>query len=1059
MASAYAKRLRLRLFLEGVEVPVIAANVQSGPNGPVVASIQIPPLADGTRLFPRTLVHLFFLDLYASENPLVQVRGDSGPARNPTAYEKSRGQRDAALEEIENDEVTKARFAELNETVQNSLVDLENERYKVLFAGEIVGFQWTKSQNSRSLVLQCEDFSNYWDYAYQWNNTDIFGPGIKAIFSGGATNLFTDFLTTKGNIITQIVLSGRCDRFPKLKGLAAGIIRLIEAIGGSYYPAPEAGKTPRKFAGQNIFFSLAELRLHISHMVAAHDNDPTSSRLLSYQGYSGMMDRILGQLGEQTSIRKCMTALSGVIFHTTFGQPCPYYIPGLDGTVTGKVQTRFMSTPDGQLIGGQVTAVQQAVKEIRQSIVDAAADVTLAVSRLGAQGFAIATSKRILDANAALHRTLTQMRRAPETARSAITQAARALATSGQLLRRWTPKTLQDKVLKGLDLALAQLGRVFDTVVSTTTERQKEPARLATHILRPDIWFGAPPRCNVLFPEDYDSLQYQRAFLQEPTRFLLKTNNEFFGEDFLFDRFYFAPQAGSVNADRARLQNMLRNDLLDHELFTGILPIFEKMGEFNTMADRSGTQKKPTKAGPAQRSTNFLYFKHRFGSRQMNISGKFNPYVAVGFPGVAIDKYIDRETIALYNQLTEWLNQQPARAQNQQLTPPELSEILGTNFLGSFTQVEHSVSNQGAQGRTEIVATYARQPEESVEFLGVESNQKVRRNVGDVVRATDVASINPPKLYSLGPLGGRIVNVVEVTTLYVRGEVNDAGVQTLDPGHLLPVYERPVQERRGSRTAILVPVGVETSPSQLGSAELEEILGGDETVVFRAFRIEEEVPRFRRESVDMPVEELIRPGWYGDVWSNAKIGRVYQNFLGIGSITDKQQILDPHAASVGTVSEDQADAIATSGLAESTDDPRVDAPAALMLDENSSIQQAVEFLVLTYSYIKQNNLNVDEFIRAYTWRPIASMVDMLGTNDLEFRQPSGESAVQGFEGFHSRAFGPYDNIFGLVGADLEDIVGIKRGSTAAQRADTRKRKLEAVQRYVSALKTSRAILG
>jgi hypothetical protein len=47
----------------------------------------------------------------------------------------------------------------------------------------------------------------------------------------------------------------------------------------------------------------------------------------------------------------------------------------------------------------------------------------------------------------------------------------------------------------------------------------------------------------------------------------------------------------------------------------------------------------------------------------------------------------------------------------------------------------------------------------------------------------------------------------------------------------------------------------------------------------------------------------------------------------------------------------------------------------------------------------------------------------------------------------------------LVGADLEDIVGIKRGSTAAQRADTRKRKLEAVQRYVSALKTSRAILG
>ena len=220
------------------------------------------------------------------------------------------------------------------------------------------------------------------------------------------------------------------------------------------------------------------------------------------------------------------------------------------------------------------------------------------------------------------------------------------------------------------------------------------------------------------------------------------------------------------------------------------------------------------------------------------------------------------------------------------------------------------------------------------------------------------------------------------------------------------------------------------------------------------------MPRFRRESTEVPAEELIRPGWYGDVWTNSKIGRAYQSFLGIGSITDKTQITDPNAASVGSVSQDQADAVQQSSLANSADDPRVDAPRALMLDENASIQQAVEFLVLTYSYIKQqSNMNVDEFIRSYTWRPIASMVDMFGTSDLEFRQPTGESVVKGIEGFHSRAFGPYDNVFGLVGADLEDIVGIKRRSVAAQRADTRKRKLEAVQRFISVLNTSRAILG
>src|SRR5690606_15304829 len=124
---------------------------------------------------------------------------------------------------------------------------------------EMVGVQWTKNARHRSLVLQCADLSNYWDYAYQWGNTGLFGPGIKAVFSGGATNLFTDFLSTKGNVLTAVVASGKCNTFPNLKGLAAGIVRLIEAIGGTYFPRP--GSTAKKVRGQNLFFSMAELRL------------------------------------------------------------------------------------------------------------------------------------------------------------------------------------------------------------------------------------------------------------------------------------------------------------------------------------------------------------------------------------------------------------------------------------------------------------------------------------------------------------------------------------------------------------------------------------------------------------------------------------------------------------------------------------------------------------------------------------------------------------------------------------------------------------------------------
>ena len=55
-------RIRLRLFLEGIEVPVVSATVQVVPNSPSVCSLQIPPLPNGTQLLPRTLVHLFFYD-------------------------------------------------------------------------------------------------------------------------------------------------------------------------------------------------------------------------------------------------------------------------------------------------------------------------------------------------------------------------------------------------------------------------------------------------------------------------------------------------------------------------------------------------------------------------------------------------------------------------------------------------------------------------------------------------------------------------------------------------------------------------------------------------------------------------------------------------------------------------------------------------------------------------------------------------------------------------------------------------------------------------------------
>lgn len=298
--GAIGQRLRLRLFLEGVEVPVIAAEVQALPNAPAQCSIQIPPLPDGMELLPRTLVHVFFLDVYDTGSAFASPAGamNADTNQSPTSYEGAQQGEDAPV-------------GAPTGTVGDS-PDLRNAQYKLLFGGEVVGFQWTKNQANRSLVLQCVDWSNYWDYAYQWNNTDLFGPGVKAIFSGGATNLFTDFLEDEGSAIIRIIQTPSV-QYPKLKGLLGGIVHLLEAIGGSYY-------YDKQFAGENIFFSIAELKLHITQLITAYEDDPTASRLLN-AGYDSLLGRTLGGLGQQVSIRQAINALMGIIFHETYAQP------------------------------------------------------------------------------------------------------------------------------------------------------------------------------------------------------------------------------------------------------------------------------------------------------------------------------------------------------------------------------------------------------------------------------------------------------------------------------------------------------------------------------------------------------------------------------------------------------------------------------------------------------------------------------------------------------------------------------------------------------------------
>ena len=105
MTVAIAQRIKLRLFVEGVEIPCISCQVQAQPNSPMMASIQIPPLSEATRFLPRSLIHVFFWDMYAQETDDTYSRSGSSVQKDqqPRVSDLSHQQ---AVDTIGEDETT-----------------------------------------------------------------------------------------------------------------------------------------------------------------------------------------------------------------------------------------------------------------------------------------------------------------------------------------------------------------------------------------------------------------------------------------------------------------------------------------------------------------------------------------------------------------------------------------------------------------------------------------------------------------------------------------------------------------------------------------------------------------------------------------------------------------------------------------------------------------------------------------------------------------------------------------------------------------------------------------
>ena len=481
---AQGQYLHLRLFLEGIEIPVIAAVVQVAANTPASASIQVIATDKVLDLLPRTVVHLFYFD-YIGQGNITTAR----PQKEDESYE-----------------------------------DWFNSQYKLLFMGELVTIKFQKTHGQRAVVLECADFSNYWDTTFQYNfGGSLFGGRRQAAFIGANSNFFTSPLGHGTGTISRL-LGGRSVNFPELRGLLAGVVRMLEAIGGSYY-----GKNT--FRGCNDFTSIAELRLKVLQQITAAEADTSTAKLFARKAFNMWMNQATQGLGKLVSFRGLVKTCFGFIFHEVYPCPVAKFVPsssrmdrqkwavglGKSGKYAGfasKAKACLDLTNEAQQniaawrkskLGGASTPY--SVSTYSTAYVRSWKAFDQSVKQLVAQGMAVGPkeAQKDLAILSNVTKTITSLTVVGGGISANWKDPKGSTREMGTLDRNYNAILVEyTKALTALERILGiKIGKSKNITVPTE-------ARVNNQIFRPDVWFTAPPRCNVLFPEMYDSFSFAR---------------------------------------------------------------------------------------------------------------------------------------------------------------------------------------------------------------------------------------------------------------------------------------------------------------------------------------------------------------------------------------------------------------------------------------------------------------------------------------------------------------------------------------------------------------------
>lgn len=713
--GAAGQRLGLRLFLEGIEVPVISAQVQIGINAPATAAIQIVPGDKVLDLKARTMVHLFFWD-FTLDNDVPPLPPD------PQIVAQQYGVTVEEARKIISD--SPDNFGSSEED------DLTG--YKLLFSGEVIGVVMAKTPDGRQAVLQCSDFSTYWDTTYQFFVS--YSPGgnflgtDSYVWAGGAS-MFDDLTAGHVSVMGEYLRSRpKTPGLQNVKGLMGGIISLLEAMGG----------VPNHAHGVNDFFTIAELKNHLLQQIVAEQNDDTAQQLFDDKAFMDWLTRGMSSLGQLTTFRDMMKLLFKYVYYEVVPNPAAMYVPSTK-TVTSKktVRSKVEVDLDPALKGELQDYYEESDRHFQVAYFRSGSDKDHLVSGNHNDGVLAKSLKTAIKNTIARAKVPAAIRGQLELAVTwldKIKTVENVQAGSNQVpdtrsliinVTAW--KKVRD-IIGGV--LKQQIFDIIDRNVQKTTPGELD--RLHTQIFRPDCFFAAPPRCNVIFPEQYTTFQFSRNFLQEVTRLRLSVDWLFGGDSGgLLAEYHFAPATSEIRALAKQQGNEGIRALLPWEKYSGILPKFETIHEVNYVAGRGERQRgikgniKGAATNYAARTANFNYMKYRFAARTCEVTTKFNPFMVAGFPAVVIEKpfILDPEKAEEIRNTVQSLNpNQHLDDMSEMVRTAARIEQAPTQYLGMIAAMSHSVQQDG--GSTSIVLTHARTHRiTSDDFLGIFSKQ------------------------------------------------------------------------------------------------------------------------------------------------------------------------------------------------------------------------------------------------------------------------------------------------------------------------------------------------